>query len=276
MARIEKNKLVGSSVQYCRFSFATFVGVQRDLGISAVDLYGSTPHIWCDREGCGDLSGLHRELGGTGIRLATLSPRPYGYSLCAAPGSLLREATLAYYAACIDAAALLSAPLLCLTPIGACLDQSAAESWTGCREALARLCPLAADKGVAIALGETPRGVPGVTASLGELALMIGEVGAPNLGAFLDTSVMFAAGETVEQWFTALGERIVHVRFVDGRNDGCRIWGEGCIPCGRTLDELGAAGYLGTLGLHLSGDRYTLDPATADHRNLAFLNRFLS
>jgi sugar phosphate isomerase/epimerase len=72
-----------------------------------------------------------------------------------------------------------------------------------------------------------------------------------------------------------LGDGIAYVRFADGRNDGPRVWGEGCLPCGRLLDGLGAAGYAGILGLHIGGERYVADPAGADRRNLASLGRFL-
>jgi hypothetical protein len=61
------------------------------------------------------------------------------------------------------------------------------------------------------------------------------------------------------------------VRFVDGRNDCWRVWGEGVLPCGRTLDAIRGAGFRGPLALHLPGDRYSLDPVAADRRNLAAL-----
>lgn len=275
MELVDRARIAGSNVHYARLSLAAFAAAQRQLGVSSVEVYGSTPHVWCDREGCGDLSGTRRSLAEAGLRVTAFAPRNYGYSLCAGPDSLQGEASMAYYRGCIDAASLLSAPRLVLVPAGRCLDQPFEAAAAHCREALVRLCALAGERGLVVTLGQTAREDPGVTPTLESLAAMLDRVGAPNLRALLDTAVMAAAGESVAQWAAALGERIALVRFVDGRNDGRRTWGEGCIPCGSTLEALQGTGYRGPLSLFLAGERFALDPASADRRNLVALERFL-
>ena len=271
MKNIDRPRLLGCNAQYGRLSLASFAAAQRDLELPEIDFCNAAPHLWCDRDGCAGAADLRSALDRHGLRVAAFSVRNFGYSLCAGPGTLRWEASMDYYGACIEAAAALGAPLVCLVPAGACQDQPAAAAWESCLEALVRLGAQAADRGLTLALGQTPRGEVGPAPAPGDLARLLEAVPATGLHAFLDTAVLAVAGGTVPRWFAALGGRTALVRFVDGRNDGWRVWGEGVLPCGRTLDAILAEGFRGPLALHLSGDRYALDPIAADRRNLAAL-----
>jgi protein FrlC len=268
----DRPRLLGCNAQYGRLSLAAFAAAQRELGITGIDCYGSAAHLWCDRDGC-DPAGLRAALAGHGLEVAAFSVRNYGYSLCAEPGTLRREASLAYYAACLEAAAALGAPLVCLEPAGACQDRPAAAALDACLETLGRLEALAGGLGLALAVGQTPAGQVGPAPDLAGLARLA--AARPGLRVFLDTALLAAAGTGPARGLAALGGRVALVRFVDGRNDGCRVWGEGVLPCGGTLDALRAAGFRGPLALHLSGDRYALDPVAADRRNHAALAQVL-
>jgi len=91
------------------------------------------------------------------------------------------------------------------------------------------------------------------------------------LKAYLDTEVISLCGETIKEWFDTLGEDIRMVRFVDGNYNGYRVWGTGCLPCGKYLKELTTCGYEGALSLNIPGERYVEEPEKAMMENIRFV-----
>lgn len=264
-------RVAGCNVQYSRFGFEEFLSVQKRNGVTEIELWAGTPHVWCDRNGCGNLEFLDAALKAAGLSVTALSPRPYTYSLCAPFQTMHREATLQYYRHCIEAAARLGTPWLCLDVSGGEFDRPREDLWQCLRDGLEDLLQTAEPYAVSLALSVAPPGASPVLSSLKDFQSMKAEAGFDDFNVFFDTAHMARRGEEISQWFDAFGDDIVLVRFADGRNDGSRVWGEGCYPCDTWLEALSAAGYSGPLSLHVAGDRYLADPGLADRKNLAWL-----
>lgn len=264
--------IAGSNVHYGRYSFRYFVETQAELGLTQIELWGSTPHLWCNHLGREEgIDEISRLLYGSRLAVSAFAPRPYGYSLFSEPGSALREATLSYYRKCIEIASRLQSRYLCLVPIGDCADTREDALWARCSNALHELCKTAKSHGVAIVIGEASPQESRLFSRFEALTRLRRGLSTSGLKFFLDTSRLGTHRENIAQWFEKLGEDIAFVRFVDSRWAGPRVWGEGCLPAKRLWLQLSQAGYTGPLVMHLSGDRYQDDPAAADRRNVQFL-----
>ena len=89
------------------------------------------------------------------------------------------------------------------------------------------------------------------------------------------TCAMGVAGETLEDWFRALGPDIRHMHFIDGTPYGHLVWGDGLYPLEKYLDVLNEFGYEGLLGQEITDGRYFMDPAAADARNMKNFERYI-
>lgn len=91
----------------------------------------------------------------------------------------------------------------------------------------------------------------------------------PQIQAALNLTSAGVAGESMKDWFEALGDKIYHIRFVDGRPQGCLAWGDGLRPLEDQLICLDQYKYKGLLSLALNDARYLEDPAAADRAEYA-------
>jgi len=276
MMDIGLTRFATSNVHYWRRSFGSFLEAQQRMGISCIELWGGAPHYWFDHLYPGkdiSMSGIHLDCD---IALSAFAPQSYGYSLCAPLDSPLRKATLRYYENCIANAAESRIAILCLTPAGGCFDMPRSTLFDLFRDGLAELSVKAQALNVTIALGSAPPNESPILTTLSEVWRMHDEIDSPNLKIMLDTWPMSAAGESIPQWFKTCGAEILHMRFTDARNDGPRIWGEGCLPCSRYLEAVSDSDYKGVLCLRLPADRYDVDPEAADRRNLGVLRTAIS
>lgn len=271
-----KERLLGSNSQYSRYPLEYFLLEMARLGVRRLDFVPQTPHLFCSHTGHGSTQPLRSLLDREDLQAAVLTPQPYRYSITAPPGEQ-RQATLEYYRVCIGLAAELGADRLILGAAGACWDLDPEELRRNAANLLADLCPMAEDTGVRLLLvpvmgaeapliAESP-----VLGGAEELAALLAQVDSPALGACLDTNVMSAGGDSIGTWFRLLGDRTGLVRLCDGNYHGWRAWGEGCLPMGRYLSQIQAAGYRGDYSLLLPGERYLEDPAHPDRRAVTAL-----
>lgn len=270
---MSKLVLAGSNSLYIRYPFKDCLDTQSKLGINLLDFVISTPHIWCDHKQYESLNGIKNNLLEFNINVSTVSPSSYKYSICANSGTIQRDATIEYFKNSILIAKELGANYVSITSSGGCFDINKKKLWENSKEILKHLCEYAESKGVELILATLPDEESPVLNSLSEIEKMIREVDSNNLKALLDTNLISVKGESISDWFKILGNRIALVRFTDGNYNGYRVWGEGCLPCGRYLEELYKVGYDGILSLRLSGERYIEDPFSADEKNIAALRQ---
>lgn len=274
-------RLLGNNAQYIRFPFDDFLQDQKRMGMESADLTLQSPHIYIDSEEYEPLGPIKEKLRGAGLSVRCVTPMPYRYSICAEAGTMQREKTLAYYQQCILAAEELQAESLCITASGACYDLDRALLMLNAVQMLKELAEFAGKHGVLLLLGsvlgeESPcNASTPVLVSLEEIASLLQTVDSENLKAYLDTAVISLRGETISQWFETLGDKIRLVRFTDGNYNGYRVWGEGCLPCGKFIRELLYTGFAGDLSLQIPGERYTSAPAAAQEQNLSYLRSCL-
>lgn len=79
----------------------------------------------------------------------------------------------------------------------------------------------------------------------------------------IDTIPMALAGEHPAQYLEALGDRLVHVHFIDGAPRGHLAWGDGILDMEGYLKEFDDYGYSGYLSLEITDGRYFTDPSAS-------------
>lgn len=276
-----KWRLLGSNAQFVRKPLDAFLREQKRLGVRYADLTLQSPHIYIDSEEHQDLAPVRKTLADAAVSVRCVTPLPYRYSICADKGTMQYEKTLGYYRQCILAAEELGASYLCVTASGACYDVPADRLRGNGADMLRQLADFAKAHQIVLLAGsvlgeESPENASTpVLVSLEEIAQTLQVVGSDHLKAYLDTEVISLRGETISQWFETLGDEIKLIRFTDGNYHGYRVWGEGCLPCGKYLREILQSGFDGDLSLQIPGERYVEAPEAAQEKNLHHVERVL-
>ena len=276
------NTILGSNLQYFKYPFFSFAETQKNNGITEVDLALISPHIYVDSEEIADPCAVISTLKEKGISIRTITPMPYRYSICSEKGSFQNEKTIGYYKQCILFAQRARAEYVFITASGAEYDKDKNVLLSCAEETLYTLSTFAEKHEVCLLLGtvlgeESPYNASTpVLTCLSEIKTVLSQVNSPALKAYLDTLAISLTGETITQWFSALGDNIRLIRFTDGNYNGYRIWGTGCLPCEKYLSELQSSKYSGPLSLAVPGERYCENPMEADNLMLAYFRTALS
>lgn len=274
---MDKHVLMGNNAQFIKFPFEHFIQAVKKNGLSEIDFTSHVPHIYVDSDGYMDICNVKEKLAEAEISVGCLTPLPYRFSICADEGTVQREKTIEYYRQCILLAKELGSPYVTITGSGACYDYEPEDLRSRGVKTLRELADFAEAEGVTLLLGtvlgeECPYNASTpVFVKLWEIKDALKQVESPNLKAYLDTEVISLCGETITQWFEELGDNIELVRFTDGNYNGYRIWGMGCLPCKKYLQEVEAAGYKGKFSLNIPGERYTDDPEAMLTKNVEYI-----
>lgn len=266
--------LLGNNAQFVREPFENFVSAAYESYVQAAELTLQTPHFYVDSTKYHSVEKQKKLLSEANIAVVSVHPLPYRYAICAEPDSIQHEKTVDYYRQCILLAKELEASYVCITAAGANYDWDHERLLQNAEVTLAKLAEFAENQGICLLLGsvfgeESPvNASTPVLTKLEEIQKTIERIGSKFLGAYLDTAVISACGETITQWFDRLGEHIRLVRFTDGNYNGYRAWSDGCLPCAQYLKQLAAVLYKGPLALTFPGERYVLNPKKAFSQNI--------
>jgi protein FrlC len=276
MAVWHRERLACSGAHYRYYPFAYFLDNQRRWGFTAMDLWAGPPHAAVYHDACPDTHSLRRQLDAAGISVPVLSPecRLSHYSLCAFD-SYARDRSLNYFANVIRTAANLGAPIVVLGCHGAAWDHGREEAFYNAVETLRHIAPLAAEAAVVLAVETAPAHESCVLNTIEELNRLLDNVAHPHVQACLNITAAAYAGESLGEWFSRFGGRLIHVHFADGRPGGYLAWGDGLLPLDEYIDTLDKYGYEGCLGLFINDTRYLEKPEEADRTLMKALKPFL-
>jgi protein FrlC len=276
MAAWQRERLACSNAHYRYYPFTYFLDKQRQWGFAAMDLWAGPPHAAIYHDGCPDISDLRRLLDAAGIRVPVLTPecRLSHYSLCAFD-AYAKARSLDYFANVIRTAAALNVPIVVLGCHRAAWDHGRDEAFHSVMEALRHIAPLAAELGVTLAVETAPAYESCVLNTIEELSRLLDGVAHPNVQACLNITAAVCACESLGEWFSRFGSRLVHIHFADGRPEGYLAWGDGLLPLDEYLDALNEYGYKGCLGLLINDMRYLEKPEEADRSLMKAFKPFL-
>ncbi|GIH79546.1 sugar phosphate isomerase/epimerase family protein [Planobispora longispora] len=264
-------QITASNFAYQHLPFERFLDDAAALGRERVELWGVAPQFHIPQVSDAEARALRRRLGTRGLAVHCLTPEQVMYPVnIASPVTWLRAASVGVFRRAAELGAELGAELLLVTPGRGFEDEPVEAARRRAADAIGEIAAYAATLGVTCVLEPLQRVESNLVNDSRALAAMIDEVGAANLGAVLDTVAMAVAGETVDDYFDALGDRVRHVHLIDGKPAGHLAWGDGELPLAGYLAALERRGYTGSMTFELFGDgTYAFDPRPAVERCLA-------
>ncbi|MFJ8665222.1 sugar phosphate isomerase/epimerase family protein [Streptomyces sp. NPDC093600] len=262
---LSSRQITGSNFAYQHLPFDTFLDDAADLGREKLELWGIAPHLHVPRLSDADARGVRRSIEARGLAAYCLTPEQVMYPVnVASPVGWLRAESIALFRRAAELCVELGAELLLLTPGRGYENEATGSAWRRSVDAIGEIAAHAAALGVECVLEPLQRVESNLVNDSRTLAAMLGEIGAANLGAVLDTVTMAVAGESVDDAFEALGDRVRHVHLVDGRPAGHLAWGDGELPLADYLSALDRRGYDRWMTFELFGDGgYARDPRAA-------------
>ena len=278
MSGIRLDRITGSNFSYQHLPFDRFLDDMVDLGRERVELWGIAPHLHVPHVSAEEARGIRRRLADRGLAVQCLTPEQVIYPVnVASPVPWLRASSIAMFRRAAELCGELGSPMLFLTPGRGFEDEPTDAAWRRSVDAIGEIAAYADTLGLECVLEPLQRVESNLVNDAATLARMLDEIDAPNLGAALDTVAMAVAGDTVDDYFDALGDRIRHVHLVDGTPAGHLAWGDGDLPLGEILAALARRGYDGFATFELFGDgTYAFDPRPALEQCLAAVERELA
>lgn len=262
---VAAERITGSNFSYQHLPFGTFLDDMVALGLRKLELWGIAPQFHIPQLDNEALQTIRRQLEERqlGVHCVTAEQVMYPVNI-ASPVPWLRDGSITLFRRAAEVCAELEAPLLFLTPGRGFENEPPDSAWQRSVDAIGDIASYAGMLGVDCVLEPLQRVESNLVNDSRSLRRMIDDVGAPNLGAVLDTVAMAAAGETVADYDASLGTLIRHVHLVDGRPTGHLAWGDGELPLGSYVAALERAGYTGHFTFELFGNgTYAFNPRPA-------------
>lgn len=274
---MKREQISAMNIQYQYFPFTQFLEDTLQCGICNIELWGAAPHCYPEDMTAQDIRRLRREIESRGLRLVCYTPEQCIYPVnIAADSAQERFRSIRYFEQGIRTAAELGTDKMLVTSGWGYFDGgNRSEAWKYAAEALRQLAEFAEGYQIRLALEVLREDESNLVNDLSSLTEMMEQAGHANLYAVLDTIPMALAGEAPEDYLKALGERLIHVHFIDGAPRGHLAWGDGVLDAAGYLKQMGQYGYQGYLSLEITDGRYKMNPGESIQKSMAFLSGLL-
>lgn len=265
------------SYPYCHYTFGYFLDAMERFGVHKIEIWGGSPHLYYEDVGPRALRQMRKDIASHGCSVSAYTPEQvlYPYNL-AAREDAIRARSVEYFKKNIHIAAQLGAPLLVISAGWGYLNEDREKVLDRSRSSLGELAAYAQDEGEILALEPLTKISSNLINYAADLARMVSEVASPALAGMLDVGQMGILGETVEDYFKALGGAPVHVHIMDGRPVGHLAFGDGILPVNSYLRDALRLGYEGCFTLEMNDRQYYLEPDKAIGRSLEILKSWIA
>lgn len=116
------------------------------------------------------------------------------------------------------------------------------QAWRYAVDSLEKMTREAQKRGVTLAFEILLPNESNLVNDLASTCRMMKEIDDPHLMCCIDTVPVCREGKTLEDYFAALGQRIVHIHLNDGTPTGHLTWGDGNQPLPGAFGHVGAVG----------------------------------
>ena len=270
MKDIKRKQISLMNIQYKYFPLSLFLDDAEKLGVENVELWGGAPHFHMEDMTYGEICAVRREIRRRGLNLVCYTPEQCVYPINLASNAPdTRRRSQKFFENSIRAAGELGAGKVLVTSGTGYFDGSnREEAWKWAGEGLYALGEMAADYGITLALEVLRTDESNLVHDLPSLLKMLGELNHSSIGGMIDTIPMALAGERPAHYLEALGDRLVHIHFIDRAPRGHLAWGDGVLDMEGYLEELDAYPYKGYLSLEITDGRYFMDPSDSAKRSV--------
>ena len=265
------------NIQYRYFSLDKFLDDAVGNGVSNIELWGAMPFFNIEDMTYQEVKEVRHQIESRGLKLVCLTPEQCVYPVnLAAPSEAARRRSLKFFEDNIRAASELGTDKMLITTGYGFFDESNhEEAWKWARDGIYDLAELAKIHGITLALEVLRRDESNLVYNLPTLSQMLDELKHDSVGGMIDTIPMALAGERPADYLQALGERLVHVHFIDGAPRGHLAWGDGILDMQGYLEEFSRYHYKGYLSLEITDGRYYMDPTQSVQQSVNALYKVL-
>lgn len=270
MNNLSRDQIAVMNIQYKYFPLTRFLDDAVKNEVGNVELWGAAPHFHLEDMTYREVCKIRREIERRNLNLVCFTPEQCVYPInLAAPAKEARTRSVKFFEDNIRAAGELGCRKVLVTSgTGYFDDSDAEEAWRWAVDNLYGLGELAAHYGMVLALEVLRRDESNLVYDLPSLTRMLEELGHGSIGGMIDTIPMALAGESPARYLEALGEKLVHVHFIDGAPRGHLAWGDGVLDMRKYLEEFDTFGYEGYLSLEITDGRYFMNPSESVEKSV--------
>lgn len=248
------SEIIGSNFGFQHHSLDYFLSSMTELRLSTIEFWAISSHFDFLGGGPKEVERVGTRLADRGLGVHCLTVEQVMYPInIASPEPGLARRSIDHFRRAADVAAAWSTPLLFLTTGRGTRDEPREAGWDRSVSAVNEIAEHAAQAGVTCVLEPLQPHESNLANNLAELERFIADVGDSRLQVALDAVAMAAAGDTVNDYFTAFPGRVGHVQLVDGRPTGHLAWGDGDLPLDGYVLDLLRHGYHGKVSFEVFG-----------------------
>lgn len=276
MKNITIDKAAGMNIHYLHYPLDYFLDSMNRMQIKNIELWGGSPHYYIEDLTISGTKSIKKKIESRNLKLICFTPEQCIYPVnIAAKEPYIRERSIRYFIKSIEAASELNSPMMLVTSGWGYLSESKEEAWKRSRDSLERILHKAELLGISLSLEPLRTDESNLVNNLSSLKKMLTEIHSPVLKGMIDTIPMALAGESIEDYFSALGKDLVHIHFIDGKPRGHLAWGDGILPLGKYVESLNSNNYEGYLTLEITDSGYLSDPENAVGKSIEKLKKAL-
>lgn len=251
-----------SNFNYRRWSFGYFLESVKKLGLKNIELCGCHPHFTSFEAEEFPTRELAEQIKAAGISVPVIMPEQNFLPInIAAVNSFLREESIRQLRFYIENANAFDCGKVVIYPGKAFMDHPHSQGWMYARESVKQLCEIAEEYGVTLLMSPVSAFVSDLMTDCKTAERMLREVGADNLEVCVNSSILGYAGDTLETYFEAFGDKIGHVQLADAVEDCDQLaWGEGNVNLAGQILVLEKYHYEGSVSMELLMEEYAEDP----------------
>jgi protein FrlC len=276
LKNVKNSHLAGMNLHYLNYSLEYFLNSMAKNEIPNIELWGGFPHLYSEDVTLGQAVQLRKEIESRGLNLVCYTPEQLMYANnIAAKEPDIRKRSIDYYLKNIEVAAELGTNLMLMTSGWGYYHEPIDEAWGHSRESLAILACKAEKSGVTLLLEPLQPFESNLVTNVQTLKKMLQEINMDNLKGMMDIVAMAVAGDTVKDYFEALGADLLHIHVIDGTPSGHLAVGDGTLPIDKYLKEIDEFNYQGYLSLELAASSYYPDPDKSLIRSIENIRKML-
>jgi protein FrlC len=273
MVKITRDQIVGMNFHYKHYPLEYFLDSMVRYGFKNIELWGASPHFYVNDMSVHEMEKVKKEIDRRDLSVVCFTPEQCVYPInLAAKEDQIRDKSIQYFIKSAEAAKVLEAPMLLVTPGWGYENEDRQEAWKRLRDSLEQLCKTAEELELILAFEPLTRVESNLVNNAAALKLLLDEVNSPKLKGMIDTIPMALAQEDFLDYDRLLKEDLVHVHFIDGKPEGHHVWGDGVLPLEKYIEQLEQIGYKGALTLEYTSYQYVQDPDAAIERTLKALS----
>ena len=265
------------SVQYVQYSFDYFIESMEKCGVKNIEFWGALPH-YCrldynrSEDAQKALQSIRGKLEEKGMKVIMYTPEtlayPYSFSH---PDESIRNRTISYFEDAFQDAVTLGTNRVFLNSGCGLRDLDREVSWMNAVDTIRKICTAAQKYEVELVLEQLQPYESNLVCTLEDMEKMLSDVDCENLKVCLDVVAMEVSGDTIDDFFRILGNRIVHIHLADSNH---QILGEGEYPVDEYLRDIRKNRFQGYVSLEINDSIYWLDPHDSIRKSVEYLESF--